>query len=209
MSSIDLYVIGRKDLERAIDVLFESFRLDPFFTYLLGNSSDVARIAKPFQEFILNIGTRYGFVYAPSYRIEGVSVWLPPRTSNITGWRALRCGVLRLRKSLPDDFKDAVWRKLLLFSQFSDEIYERHLRLPHWYLLAIGVTDAYRGKGYASRLMNRCLERIDSDRLPCYLETHNESNVSLYQHFGFEVVEVSNLPESNQKQWSMLRNPKV
>ncbi len=209
MSSLGLHVIQKSDQAGAIDVLVESFRSDPFFKYLLGDASDDARIAKPIQEFILTIGTRYGEVYAPSNRIEGVAVWLPPRSAHITGWRSLRCGVLRMRMSLPDNLRDTIWKKMLLFARYSDELYERHIRFPHWYLLAIGVADNYRGKGYASRLMNPNLERFDRDRLPCYLETHNERNVPLYQHFGFDVVEVSNLPESEQKQWSMLRNPKV
>jgi len=207
MDSAGLHVIQKTDQKKARDVLFESFRSDPFFKYLLGDSSDDALVAGPIQEFILTIGTRYGEVYAPSQEIEGVAVWLPPHNAQITAWKSLRCGVLRMRGSFPDRLKGPVWRKMLQFSGFSDEIYERHLRFPHWYLLAIGIADAYRGKGYATRLVNPLLDRIDRDRLPCYLETHNERNVPLYRHFGFDVIEVSYLPGSEQNQWSMLRQP--
>ena len=51
------------------------------------------------------------------------------------------------------------------------------------------------------------LDRCDREGVPCYLETHNEQNLGLYEHFGFEVKEKGVLPGSNRSHWAMLRNP--
>jgi hypothetical protein len=38
-----------------------------------------------------------------------------------------------------------------------------------------------------------------------YLETHDEKNVPLYEHFGFKVIEKANIPDLDVINWAMLR----
>jgi hypothetical protein len=49
------------------------------------------------------------------------------------------------------------------------------------------------------------LARRDEECIPCYLETIDEENISLYEHFGFKVVEKSAVPKTNLTNWAMLR----
>jgi hypothetical protein len=49
------------------------------------------------------------------------------------------------------------------------------------------------------------LERIQGEGLPCFLETQNEENVSLYEHFGFEVIYKETFPETELPNWGMVR----
>jgi len=49
---------------------------------------------------------------------------------------------------------------------------------------------------------------IDKQNLPCYLNTQNVNNVSLYEHFGFELVGEIKVPNSNVNYYGMLRNKK-
>ena len=44
---------------------------------------------------------------------------------------------------------------------------------------------------------------IDKANIPCYLETNEEKNKSLYQHFGFETVEEGIIPDTNIPYWAM------
>jgi ribosomal protein S18 acetylase RimI-like enzyme len=209
MDDLGLYVVRRFDKARAVDVLFEAFRNDPFFRYMLGVESTDARLAKPIHTFLLSLGIRYGEAYAPGGTIEGVALWLPPLHASITAWMSLRSGVSDLVKLLPGNYVRAFQfaRKMLAYARYSDKLHRQLVGLPHWYLLAIGVGDDYRGRGYASRLIRPMLGRFDRERLPCYLETHNENNIKLYRHFGFEAVDEGRLPGSEQRQWAMLRKP--
>jgi hypothetical protein len=52
------------------------------------------------------------------------------------------------------------------------------------------------------------LARIDEAGLPCYLETLEEQNIRLYEHFGFTVAEESAIPETSLTNWAMLREPR-
>ena len=55
--------------------------------------------------------------------------------------------------------------------------------------------------------MQPVLERADRDRLPCYLETAKEINVSFYKKHGFEVVVEDDLPGGGPRFWTMKRDP--
>ena len=60
-------------------------------------------------------------------------------------------------------------------------------------------------KRYASKLLKPMFTRIDEEGLPCYLETLDETNIQLYEHFGFKVIEKSTIPETKLTNWAMLR----
>ncbi len=67
------------------------------------------------------------------------------------------------------------------------------------------MAERYRGQGLASRLIRPLLEEFDKKKLACYLETHNPSNVAIYEHFGFKVVEEGKIPGTDMTHWAMLR----
>ena len=150
-------------------------------------------------------GVLYGEVYATSANLEGVAAWFPPGKAKITLWRMIRVGgpslvyfYLRTR--------DVVSR-VMSYLDYASELQERHAHFPHWYLFPIGVDPVFQGKGYGSRLLRPMLARIDQENLPCYLETETEKSVSIYQHYGFEVVEKGIVPGSEVGHWAMLREP--
>jgi hypothetical protein len=46
---------------------------------------------------------------------------------------------------------------------------------------------------------------MDTAGIPCYLETAEEQNVQLYEHFGFTVVDETTIPGTSLTNWAMLR----
>jgi RimJ/RimL family protein N-acetyltransferase len=50
------------------------------------------------------------------------------------------------------------------------------------------------------------LERLDMKKIPCYLNTRNEKNISMYEHFGFRVIDHLTLPGSDILHTAMLRD---
>lgn len=54
-------------------------------------------------------------------------------------------------------------------------------------------------------LITPSIEFGDKERIPIVLETHNPDNVGLYQHFGFELVKTLTSPETEIKQYCMIR----
>jgi len=211
VTGTELYRLKAADRGRASSVLFEAFLHDPFFAYLLGPRCTDERVATSFHRFTINVGLRYGVVQAPSAGIEGVAIWLPPGHTAITVWNAIMSGVLGIKGATVRHVKDVIRfvSRMVAYSSYAATLHEKHAPMPHWYLMVIGIGDAYRGMGYASRLLRPMLAQCDSKRLPCYLETHNPTNVDLYRHFGFSVMEAGTLPGSDTRQWAMLRKPEA
>ena len=93
-----------------------------------------------------------------------------------------------------------------MFSRYLELMHKRVAPFPHWYLWNTGVDPQFQGKGYASKLLRAMFARIDKEGIPCYLETQREANLTLYQHYGFKVVEQFIAPETEFTNWSMLRD---
>ncbi len=76
---------------------------------------------------------------------------------------------------------------------------------PHHYLFAIGARPARQGKGLGGSVMAAGLKCVDEDRMPAYLESSKESNVSFYQRFGFELLEKTIPADGSPPMWLMWR----
>jgi GNAT superfamily N-acetyltransferase len=79
---------------------------------------------------------------------------------------------------------------------------------PHWYLAVVGADPIARGQGHGSALLRSGLARADAAGLPVYLESSKESNLPVYQHFGFTVLGEAELPGGGPKVWPMRRAPR-
>jgi GNAT superfamily N-acetyltransferase len=75
------------------------------------------------------------------------------------------------------------------------EIEHAHPTEPHWYLATVGVRPERRGRGLGGALLEPGLARADVDGMPCYLESSNPRNLSLYERHGFEVTAEHWLPD--------------
>ena len=204
-----LHRLQKSDVPKACAVLTEAFAHDPFYAYIMGNAGYDPSLPELFHLFTLEYGIAYGSVFAPGPGIEGVAIWLPPGSTHISTWRSLVRGLPILRKARPPKTvrRGALLARLMKYGSFAEKIHRRHAPFPHWYLMVLGVADAHRGTGVASRLLRPVLDRIDAEGLPCYLETHNPANPPIYEHFGFTVKEVRSLPGSERSHWAMLRPP--
>lgn len=85
--------------------------------------------------------------------------------------------------------------------------HKEHVNDRHYRLKVIAVDKSLRGSGAFRRLINPVLEYADQNRIPVVLETHNLSNVGLYEHFGFTLVKTITHPSTEIIQYCMIRYP--
>ena len=82
--------------------------------------------------------------------------------------------------------------------------------MPHYYLFLTGVDPSQQRQGVSRALLGDKLERIDTERIPVYLETQSPSNVEIYEKLGFVVVQKRAFPfQSSIFNWGMLRQPQT
>jgi GNAT superfamily N-acetyltransferase len=165
------------------------------------------RIKEPIlNEFLLRRDYSYSKAFITSSNLEGIAVWM---RSNKRGrrpfWRILTSGAIwqAIRLGLKP------LKKMQVYDQYIEKKHNELAPMKHWYLVVLAVDPEHQGKGYASKLVKKMLTDIDKDGLPCYVETEGEKNVSMYQHFGFEIVDEFVVPDTNDKLVAMLRQPKM
>jgi ribosomal protein S18 acetylase RimI-like enzyme len=82
-----------------------------------------------------------------------------------------------------------------------------HPTTPHWYLGPIGTDPPYQCRGLGTALIAHVLARCDADSLPAYLESSNQTNLSLYTRLGFRLSEELHLAPDGPRLWLMWRPP--
>jgi GNAT superfamily N-acetyltransferase len=98
--------------------------------------------------------------------------------------------------------------KMLAFEDFAGKIKEKYTNENCWYLYSFAVDHNYQGKGYGSMLLKPMLAYLDRVGHDCYLETLKDTNVDLYEHYGFELMESTPVPGTDMMLYAMLRKPK-
>jgi GNAT superfamily N-acetyltransferase len=99
------------------------------------------------------------------------------------------------------------FQRLHAYDVVAQKLHRTHAPGNHWYLWAIGVQPEQQGKGIGGQLMAPILSRADRESTPCYLETHVESNVRVYERAGFKVTFKSDVPGHPLPVWAMFRTP--
>ena len=193
--------LNKSNAKTATEVLVKAFWNHPPLQDYFPDEAEREKIAPYFFSLTVFNGIRYGEVHTTSPDLEGIAVWLPSDNYPVTLWRLLR--------SVPPSEIRGFGRyggsRMRGLGQYIDAVHGRLAPFKHWFLQTIGVAPQFQGRGYSGRLLRRMLTRIDQAGLPCYLETLEEQNVRLYEHFGFAVAEESKIPETNLTNWAMLR----
>ncbi len=199
----NLVRLTKSDLVRGVEVLVNAFWDDPLNLFFIPESENRRKLFSEYLEFRLRFAIKYGEVYSTSPDFEGIAAWFPPGMSDMTNFRMMRVGGLKLIRILGTD----TISKMTRIASNVARLRKQRLTEPHWHLFPIAVDPKHQGKGYASVLMRPILERIHSEGLPCFLETLDEKNVSLYEHFGFEIIYKETIPEIELTNWGMVRSP--
>jgi len=199
-----LFDINSDCINQASLILNQLFANYPLHIGFFPKDSQRERKSRIFLEFALRYSIKFGIAQAISPRFEGIALWLPPSKKNFEFSKTLRSGTFAGWVQLSKDFLLHV----LPIANHLESIRLHVIREPHWYLLYIGVECEYQGKGYSTKLINHMLEKIDTSKKYCYLETHTEKNVQIFQRFGFQVADVSRIPTTDITNWAMLRPPK-
>ena len=194
----------RDKTEEICKILAEAMEEDPLSIFWFPDKTTRAQnlidMFRPEVKYCL----RHGLVYAPSEQMEGVAMWLTLKSVPRTLGMLISNGALSLLFKFP--FKTI--RSMNAYEKYAAKIHHKTAPFPHWYLHNIAVRKTFRGKGFAGKLIKPVLAKLDKTKLPCYLETQNPDNVPIYEHYGFKIMDISEIRGAGGiKNWAMLRLP--
>lgn len=187
----------------AAAALARAFQDDPLQAYVLPDATE--RRAKSPSHFapIVAYGLRFGRVYTTLPDPIGAVVWLPPDAWNVTPERAAAVGLDRLGDEIGEDAA----KRFLDVIGFAEGFHHQDVEHDHWYTMVLGVSPEGQGRGLGRALMEPIFAEADANGLPCYLETTQPTNVTLYEHLGFRVIRHAVEPVSKIDVWTLRRRP--
>jgi ribosomal protein S18 acetylase RimI-like enzyme len=189
----------RADARPIADVLGRAFHDDPLISFMLPDEASRAEKGPRLFGLLFKLGFPHGGCDV-SGGYEAAALWRPPGAWHIPAWQYVANGAEFLGL-----FGLAGARRV---TASMDLIEARHPKAPHWYLQAIGTEPGKQGMGYGGLLMRHRLAVADAAQAPCYLESSKDTNIPIYQSFGFQVTGEIVLPEGPTL-WPMWREPRA
>ncbi|KNF10089.1 acetyltransferase [Gottschalkia purinilytica] len=151
-----------------------------------------------------------GSLYATSSELEAIVLTYEDRKGNSKFVYLIKKikNILKALKALKYiSIKEFLRGLRILNKMDSSWIYEK-INEEFIHLDMIAVKKEYKGQKLSSKLIRYIIEESKRRKIFCTLETHNLKNVGIYNHFGFEIVEVIEIPDSNLKQYCMVYKDK-
>ena len=175
---------------------------EPQFRYLVPEEDTRLRLLPNFFQSAIRASQENGETYT-TQEVEGGAVWV--RNGNGASLETIMKSAFesaRLHSGLESI------RRCLNLGTYLDEIHQRLIRGPHWYLLTLGVDPSKRNENVLETLIEPALARADLEGLPCYLEAFSEKSLLYYRTHGFRIAGGGRIPESGPDFWAMIRTPK-
>jgi ribosomal protein S18 acetylase RimI-like enzyme len=176
--------LGPEAVSEIVDVLAEAFHDYPVMRFVLSDS----------QDYDDDLRTLIGFFAAS--RVHRNEPMLGERTEagDLEGV-ALVSYPDRVSPPGVTEVREATWARLGALARARYEAFGAaagsvEAPVPHTHLNMIGVRDAQRGTGLGRRLLEAVHEMSADDVASAgvSLTTENPRNVSLYRHFGYELL---------------------
>jgi GNAT superfamily N-acetyltransferase len=192
-------------LAAAAAVYTRAFMDDPISVWIAPDPAQRERGLPLYFRMAMQYALRFGGqIHRSDDSPRAVATWLEPGRSPPSTIGMLRTGLLRLLWS--GGLSDA--RRLLTLGDTFDRLHEQDMTQPHWYLWLLAVDPPFQGKGLGGDLLRPALDEADRERLPCYLETARERNVSFYLRFGFRMLRDEQMGRDGPRFWTLLRAPR-
>ena len=197
-----LYLVQKKDIDRLAEVAADAYRDYPLHNWLTKGKYD-ARASELLMKVTLKTMTEDALIYADSEEINGFAAWLPFGFEGNETLPFLKNGGLQLFLHSGVGFIG----RLLTYEKYAMNLKKEFTDHYDWYLFNLSIQQDAQGKGIASKLMRPMLGFLDDEKMVSYLETNKASNVSLYQHYGFDMMKEEIIPKTPVTHYAMVRHP--
>ncbi|WP_027633665.1 GNAT family N-acetyltransferase [Clostridium hydrogeniformans] len=201
--------VDRNNIEEVSKVLAEGFFYDDLYKMIIPDEEKRKKLLPIY--FMAYVRTFYDIskVIATSENYEGVALIYNSesikRGFSFLGFMNFCFMNIRMLKYISfREYKDIMGK--IKEAEEAVTGYKREDNHMHLELLVVG--EKYRGKGYGRRLMEHIIEVIEKENRVCVLETNNEDNISMYEKFGFTLVNKTSLKDGTNH-YSMEYNGKI
>jgi GNAT superfamily N-acetyltransferase len=190
MAGVVPRVAGPADLAPVVEALTTAFLRDPVWgAYSFPDPDRQVEQSMRFWEALAEPAMRFPWTMVTP-GCEAVAVWIPPGEPELTPDHEAAFS------SLVEELLGREQARVVLdaFGQL-DAIHPHDP--PHLYLSLLATHNDHRGNGLGMALLASCLELVDAQHAPAYLESTNPANNRRYALHGFEPFGEAVLPNGH------------
>ena len=188
-----LYRVKKKDLPQLQSILTECFQEDPLYQKLIPDEEIRKKLLPKLFKSDLIEYFKECEIFADSEKLNSIVVV----SDESEVYNAISYYITELIATIRTDsylIKEDPSLKTLhnfllgkdyLNSRWTDKLHDT----KRLHIIYLAVRPSMRHQGLSSQLLKELIAYADKEGLMVSLETHNEANVSLYEHHGFEVYE--------------------
>jgi len=170
----------------AVNVLSDSFMDNPMLIYLfpwINIRKKVLPLA--FKSVLVRVVNK-GEIYATSDKMEGI-LWIE-RKGHATP--DLVKALIKATKHTYPQLLPFILKRAAKIKKMGLAINNYYKKPPNFIRISIiAVGKEHRGKKFMSQMIRAVFSEVDDTNIYCLVETETESNVEIYQHLGFRLVE--------------------
>ncbi len=205
-----LYHLSRADAPKVVRILLECFKDDPLYRKLIPEEHLRDRTLP--EVFACDAGEllENDDAFADSPDVNGLIIadddsqpYNHLKFFSVETFYAWKTNVSLIK----DDMSLKTLGHFLKARQYLNATWTKELPPRRYmHIIYFAVRPAARGTGMAHKVMEPVLRYADQKGLLVSLETHNEKNLPMYQHYGFELHTTIQTP-FDLLQYCMIRNP--
>ena len=199
----DLHRMKKQEIEKFSECATLAYKEYPLFKYLTNGRFEhnviktiISASIKGMQKDVIGVSLKDND--------NAIALFLPPDYKGSSAIPFLIGGGLKLLCITPI----GIFARLLRYENYAMALKKKYTKHKCWYLYNVTVKPEYQNNGMSSKLLKPMFKYLDRIGQDCYLETHKEENVKIYEHYGFELLETSKIPKTEIVQYSMLRKAK-
>jgi GNAT superfamily N-acetyltransferase len=202
--------LRKTEKDEAVRLFVSAFENSLFYQYIAPDIEErrrflFANFQQRFEEgFGVNTMDAAVIGAADKRRLVGFAVWQPPAGS-FTPPVSVEAKKAEIEKAF-SAFSEGLRGRFFAFLETLGNARDKVIRPPFWSLAPIAVLPSEQGKGIASALIRKKLAEIDTARLPCFIATQDEVNLSIYARYGFELARRDVLNPPDIVHYTLIRN---
>lgn len=195
------YSIKEEDIKQCAGLMAMAFHDDPSIRYLLGGK-DMGSDDWRYFNTVLKAVYNKCVMLSTDDRLDDLLILFPPWLRSVPALGFFANG----GAALPGLFDRGLLKRTINYENNCKSVKSRFVTPETWYCMCFVVLPDMQGQGLGSSLIKPVLEVLDSQNIPLYLETHKVVNTKIYEHLGFDMVDVSAIPGKDITQYAMLRS---
>lgn len=196
----NLYPMKREDIDKFATCAAFAYQNYPLFDYLMHGKYDYEIVKKIISSSIYAM-PHQAVGFSTDEQANACAIFVPP---NYTGSKTIpflaNGGIQLAFLSNP-----SIFLRLLNYENYAMKLKKEYTNHECWYLYNLVVNPKFQNQGNCSKLLNPMFAYLDRINQDCYLETHDEKNIALYEHFNFELLDEAHIPKTKVKHYAMLR----